>query len=187
MRGLSADGLGAGWSVIRPHPLPRGITVETHSVPPSGSGAPGSTFQAAHFWREYDDWNAGFAKVVYNADRANEPVYLDVEDELLQSVAQHLERDLTAEQAVKALCAAVRGTLLLGDPVETGSVFSRHRQRVDVWRSRARAGPNVTTLRPWSHSWRSSREPQSLMQKDDLFHANAYFPRLNQAPRHPCG
>ena len=146
----------------------------------SVSGAPNSTPVETRAWREYDDWNAALTKVVYTADRANEPAYLDIENDLLEAVAEHLERDLTAEQTAEALCRAVRDTLVLGDQGEAGSVFSRHRQRLDLWRSRAGAGAQLDDPPPVVALLAVFARAAELMQKDDSFNANAYFPRLNQ-------
>ena len=131
-------------------------------------------------WQTYDKWNAAFAQEVFSSDCANMPAYLDVEDDLLESVASRLGFDLTAKAAAEALCAAVRETLILGAEAGAGSVLSGHRQRLDAWRSRAGAGARPDDPPPVIALLAVFARAAELMGEDDQFQANAYFPRLNQ-------
>ncbi len=131
-------------------------------------------------WQTYDRWNAAFAQEVYNADCANMPAYLDVEDDLLESVASRLGLDLSANAAAEALYAAVRDTLILGSDSGAGSVLSGHRRRLDAWRRRASAGARPDEPPPVLALLAVFARAAELMGEDDRFQANAYFPRLNQ-------
>ena len=132
-------------------------------------------------WLEYFRWNAAFADLVYSVDHAYQPVYLDVEDDLLVSVAAILDISLTAEQAIEMLCSVVRQTLVLGTTDEGGSVFSRHRKRLDVWWSRTmREGARADDPPPVIALLAVFARAAELMERDARFRASAYFPRLQQ-------
>ena len=132
-------------------------------------------------WLEYDKWNAAFAQAVYNGDRAFQPVYLDVEDELLEAVTSRLGLALRAPEAAQALFDVVRGTLVLEASGGSGGVFSRHRRRLDDWWQKIlRTGVTLDSPPPVLALLAVFARAAELMEKDEKFHANAYYPRLGQ-------
>jgi hypothetical protein len=62
---------------------------------------------------DYLAWNRAIVEVIFGGDHANEPVYLDLEDEVLTEVARHAAPG--AKDPTEALVQAVRPTLYL-DP-----------------------------------------------------------------------
>lgn len=153
---------------------------EMAGLEPASSSAADRTCSVTPAWQTYDKWNAAFAQEVFNADCASMPAYLDVEDDLLESVGSRLGLDLTAKAAAEALCTAVRDTLILGSDAGAGSVLSGHRERLDAWRSRASAGAGTDDPPPVIALLAVFARAADLMGEDDRFQANAYFPRLNQ-------
>ncbi|MFJ1510294.1 hypothetical protein [Cellulosimicrobium funkei] len=132
-------------------------------------------------WDEYDQWNAAFARVVYDGERAQQPVYLDVEDELLEEVARHAGLAGTASEAPEHLYSAVRRTLVLNAFDGSGSVFSNHGRRLDAWRKATlRYGVSLDSPPPVLALLAVFARAAELMERDEIFRANAYYPRLAQ-------
>ena len=86
---------------------------------------PGSPFE----WARYELWNAAIAEVVYPAAKAGQPVYLDLEDDVIQAVQRLAEP--AAVDPTAALFDAVKGTLLLRDGAS--SVLRAHLRKLDGW------------------------------------------------------
>lgn len=132
-------------------------------------------------WRMYDLWNAALATVVYSRDHAQQPVYLDVEDGLLLEVAGHLGLKGTAPEAAQHLYTAVRRTLVLQAADGSGGVFSNHRRRLDSWwRATLRNGVGLDSPPPVLALLAVYARAAELMERDETFRANAYYPRLAQ-------
>jgi hypothetical protein len=80
-------------------------------------------------WARYERWNVAIAGVVYTPAQAGRPVYLDLEDDVIDAVRQLAEPD--AADPNRALIEAVKGTLLLRDGAS--SVFIGHLRRLHRW------------------------------------------------------
>lgn len=153
------------------------IAASTAAIPKPHQGA--SPSASASEWRDYDSWNSAFAEVVYTRQHAQQPVYLDVEDELLEAVAAHQGLKLSATEACDTLVKTVRDTLVLEESDGPGSVFSRHRVRVDDWGDRvSRDGVSVEDPPPVLALLAVFARSAENMERDEHFRANAYYPRL---------
>ena len=86
-------------------------------------------------WDRYERWNDAIAEVVYAPAMAGKPVFLDLEDGLLEEVRQKAEPD--AIDGASALIEAVKGTLLLRHGASY--ILRDHLQRIDDWY----AGPMI--------------------------------------------
>jgi hypothetical protein len=84
---------------------------------------------SAEEWARYERWNGAIAVVVYTPAMAGQPVYLDLEDEVIKVVRQVAEPE--ASDPTSALIDAVKGTLLLR--YGAGSVFASHLRKLDGW------------------------------------------------------
>ena len=134
-----------------------------------------------NIWVEYDRWDSAFSHVVYGGARAHEPVFLDVEDDLLVEVARQRGLAMSAEAAEAALGADVRQTLMLGAADSGFGVLSRHRERLDRWRwQRTRPGADSSVAPPVIAVLAVFARAAELMAKDDTYRSTAYFPRLHQ-------
>ena len=80
-------------------------------------------------WDRYLRWNEAIADVVFSRDYAGKPVYLDLEDEVLDSIRDIAEPE--ASYAAASLVDAVQATLML----QSGSsqVFAGHLRRLSAW------------------------------------------------------
>ena len=81
-------------------------------------------------WERYLRWNQAIADVVFGRDNAGKPVYLDLEDDVLDDIARLAEPD-TAD-AVTALVEAVRNTLTLRHGA--ADVFTGQLRQLNAWR-----------------------------------------------------
>lgn len=127
-------------------------------------------------WDRYEIWNEAFSHVVFTADKAGRPVYLDMDEDVLQTVAT--EAGVDPSRAVDELVAAVRGTLNLD--ISAGPVFAQHTKRLGAWRRRLRtdrdedgrqAPPVLALLAVLTLA-------AEAMCRDSDHAANAYYPRL---------
>lgn len=91
-------------------------------------------------WDRYERWNAAIAEVVYSAESAGAPVYLDLEDEVLDVLCDAAEP--TADDPRGALVGAVKGTLVLGHG--PADVLRGHLRRLDQWRRAGMVAPPPT-------------------------------------------
>jgi hypothetical protein len=119
-------------------------------------------------WALYHRWNDAFAEVAYGSGQAGLPVYLDLEDELLEKVA--VSAGLGLDEPRKQLVAAVRSTL--GLPTSQGGIFHWHRSRLGSWRPSGGEPPPVIAL--LSLLTLAAEE----MREGDGFAANNYYDRL---------
>ena len=132
-------------------------------------------------WVEYDKWNSAFCDVIFGGAHAFEPVFLDVEDDLLMEVARARGLELAADAAEAALGAAVRRALILDSESAEGAVFSLLRQRLDSWHSQRRGnGSEAATPPPVIALLAVFARAAELMGHDESFRTNAYRPRLHQ-------
>jgi hypothetical protein len=129
-------------------------------------------------WDRYEVWNQAFSLVVFTADKAGRPVYLDMDEDVLRIVAS--EAGVDPSRAVDDLVAAVRGTLNLDS--SSGPVFGQHARRLTAWRRELRTNRDAGALQP----------PPVLallavltlaaeaMRHDSDYAAIAYYPRLRR-------
>lgn len=82
-------------------------------------------------WVEYDRWNSVLAEQLFGEGGADLPVYLDVDQGVLEQCAKAV--GVEGAQAQASLVAAVRSTLGLDDPV-SGRVLREHVERFLKWR-----------------------------------------------------
>ena len=99
-----------------------------------GLDAPGSK------WVAYRQWNTALADVVYAPEAAGLPAYLDLEDTVLDRVADHAGRPGAGRDE---LIAAVRATL---GPPDRQRVFAAHRAQLRAWRAASGQPPPVIAL-----------------------------------------
>ena len=129
-------------------------------------------------WDRYEVWNQAFSRVVFTADKAGRPVYLDMDEDVLRIVAS--EAGVDPSRALDELVAAVRGTLNLDS--SSGPVFAQHAKRLTAWRRELRTALD-----------RGVRQPPPVlallavltlaaeaMCHDSEHAANAYYPRLRR-------
>ncbi len=91
-------------------------------------------------WESYLRWNVAIAEVVYSRDRAGQPVYLDLEDDVLAPI-----RDIAAPDAddpTTALVAAVKATLDLSGGAS--KVFTAHLYALKLWHRGSMLDPPPT-------------------------------------------
>lgn len=80
-------------------------------------------------WDRYRRWNAAIADVVYPPERAGQPAYLALEDDVLADIARRAEPE--AADATKALIQAVRATLDFRSGY--AGVLRDHLGKLDAW------------------------------------------------------
>jgi hypothetical protein len=85
----------------------------------------------------YSRWNTAIAEVIYSEDNAGCPVYLDLESDILDAVAE--VAGVEAIQPRDSLVDAVRQTL--ESPYHPDGMFCRHRWRLRAWRTSSAGGP----------------------------------------------
>ena len=91
-------------------------------------------------WDSYLRWNVAIAEVVYSRDNAGQPVYLDLEDDVLAAI-----RDIAAPDAddpAAGLVATVKATLALDGGAS--KVFAAHLHALNMWHSGSMLGPPPT-------------------------------------------
>lgn len=127
--------------------------------------------ETASVWTRYDDWNASVEAEFFDGSWAGRPVYLDMEDEVLEAIADRVGS--TGDPKV-ALENAVRPTLYL--PPETGGhLLDLHLRRLRRWQqSRSdEAPPCLAVLALFSMAAEG-------MRGDETFRSNNYYARLSQ-------
>lgn len=119
-------------------------------------------------WPAYYRWNQAIAETVFSSSAAGLPVYLDLEADLLDRLAQ--KADAAGDPRLE-LAAAVRATLEL----QSGrtSVFRRHQNLVGRWRhgSPQEAPPTLALLALLSLAAEAMRGGEGMS-------ANNYYGRL---------
>lgn len=129
-------------------------------------------------WAEYLRWNTAVCETVFTQVHAGQPVYLDMDQDVLSSVAELLS--VGAKAGTRELVTAVRGTLILDR--NQSDVFRGHLQQLAAWRRsitehredlQHAAGPPpvVALLAVFTLA-------AEAMGSDESFAASAYYPRL---------
>src|SRR5690606_39235251 len=119
---------------------------------------------------------------VYGVDNAQRPVYLDIEDDLLSSIAEEIRGEPTpSPEAEKLLVQAVIPTLYLDGVHEGTSVLSAHVAKNRKWRrKRTLSGydpalnppPSIPLLAVFARA-------AEVMGKDKELGKNNYYGRLD--------
>lgn len=128
-------------------------------------------------WERYEAWNQAFSRVHFGPHNEGQPVYLDMDDDIVQQVAA--EAGVDPANAAGDLVAAVRETLYMD--AADGAVFERQVMKLRQWRRAMRV----------ARSRGQEPEPPPViallavltlaaegMQYDDEFASGAYYPRL---------
>ena len=92
----------------------------------------------------YSDWNEAIGLIVYSPERAGQPTYLDLEDDVLEAIQVVL--DDHAPDRTSGLMAAVRGTLRFGNG--PAQVLGWHMGMLKRWQTAATLDtpPNLALL-----------------------------------------
>lgn len=122
-------------------------------------------------WSEYDRWNDAIAEVIFARSEEVRPVYLDLEDDLVNDLAATL--DIASVAAVDALRDVVSTTLDRSEG--PARVFARHDARLRGWirGGRSTPPPILGVLACFSLA-------AEQMAGGDGMAANNYFGRLGQ-------
>jgi len=130
-------------------------------------------------WVEYDRWNEVLAGIIYCETSAFEPVYLDMDDEILAQAGNELGLDPELSPPELALSRAVKQTLLLGASKSGVGVLSLHKERLRTWLHRSRAShADRTDAPPIVALLATFTRAAELMSRDEQYTSRAYFPRL---------
>ena len=89
-------------------------------------------------WEEYEKWNDAIAREIFNEDSVGQPVYLDLEEDVLVRVATRVGLDPGSDPA-SALVESVQATL--GPPTGSAPVFSAHTAEAALWKLRGDSTP----------------------------------------------
>lgn len=128
-------------------------------------------------WERYEAWNQALSRVHFGPRNEGRPVYLDMDDDILQQVA--VEAGVDPANAASDLVAAVRETLYMD--AADGAVFDRHVHKLRQWRR---------TMRVAKTRGQETEPPPVIgllavltlaaegMQHDGEFASGAYYPRL---------
>lgn len=125
-------------------------------------------------WSEYDRWNDAMAEVIFARSEEVRPVYLDLEDDLVDELAAML--GVASGTTVETLCAVVAATLDRSDG--PARVFARHDARLRKWIRGGRATPPPVLGALACFSLAAEQ-----MAGGDGMAANNYFGRLRQVLR----
>lgn len=128
-------------------------------------------------WERYEAWNQAFSRVLFGPNNEGQPVYLDMDDDILEQVAA--EAGVDQSDVSSRLVAAVRETLYMD--TADGAVFDRHLYKLRQWRRAMRVflargqepepPPVIALLAVLTLA-------AEEMQYDSEFAAGAYYPRL---------
>jgi hypothetical protein len=123
-------------------------------------------------WEAYEAWNAGIEREIFSGQWAGQPVYLDLEEEVLERIAQTAGGD--GGDPAESLMAAVRPTL---HPLPDGiGLFAEHLKRERKWRQEGSHGtpPFLAVLAFLSLVAEG-------MRTDEVFRSSNYYGRLENA------
>lgn len=81
-------------------------------------------------WERYLRWNGAICATVFTEEQSGRPVYLDMDDDVLDKVAVHLP--FSVENARADLARTVRTTLSFSSPAQ---VFRKHLDELRRWRA----------------------------------------------------
>lgn len=125
-------------------------------------------------WDTYDRWNTAIADVLFAPSEEVRPVYLDLEDDVLEELAATMGTEPNV--AVDEFCDAVASTLRRSEG--PAQVFAQHDRRLRAWVRRGRKGapPVLGVLATYSLA-------AEQMAGGDGMSAHNYFGRLQQVLR----
>lgn len=125
-------------------------------------------------WTTYERWNEAVAEVIFARSDEARPVYLDVEDDLIEQLAERM--DVPAESTIDAMCDAV--SLTLDRSAGPRRVFDEFDRRVRSWirLGRSSTPPMIGLLAAFSLA-------AEQMAAGDGMSASNYFGRLRQVLR----
>lgn len=127
---------------------------------------------------QFSDWNRAIAAAVFGPDKAQAPVYLDVEDEVLGVVASTLVLDLEASQVEAQLCQLVGSTLLLDASSMRKRAFAWHLQNLARWKRGDGRVARIESPPPVIALLAVFARAAEIMGHDEVYQPNAYYPRL---------
>ena len=133
---------GNSWGNIGPHLVPvtlltrgkacrcRARALVSDPALLDGAGANSATYTGV--WERYDAWNEGIKRELFSGQWAGEPVYLDLEPDVLARIAESAQDD--AQAPAEGLNRAVTPTL---NPIpgQGGSLFAKHLARERGWQA----------------------------------------------------
>ena len=89
-------------------------------------------------WGEYEKWNDAIAREIFNENTAGQPVYLDLEEDVLARVATRVGLNSGSDPA-NAFVASVRATLRA--PTRSATIFNAHTVAAGLWKLRGESTP----------------------------------------------
>lgn len=136
----------------------------------------------AGVWDRYDRWNDAFVEVIFWGASDSQPVYLDIDNDVLLRVAARVGIEGTAEEIERVFFSDLRSTLNIDAAYrDDGPVFARHREHAaSWWRRHRRSGADLTEAPPVIALLAGFSRAAEHMVRDDEFSSAAYFPRLIQ-------
>lgn len=122
-------------------------------------------------WDRYQRWNGAIAEVVYTPERAGQPVYLDLEEDVLAKIVRRAEPE--AVDATTALIEVVKATLDFRSGY--AGVLRGHLGKLDAWYSGRMVDPPpcLALLAMLSIVAESMRQTQEMR-------AHNYYGRLGE-------
>ena len=130
--------------------------------------------QSAHSssWQRYERLNSAIAQEVFGEDLTGQPVYLDLEPDVLARIAKHMGFDPTTEPD-EQLVEIIKATL--PSPNGAAGIFSAHTARALLWELEGRSSPPpcIAVLAVLSLV-------AEHMKQTDEFAASNYYGRLLQ-------
>ena len=127
-------------------------------------------------WTEYDRWNDAIAAVVFSEEMSGSPVYLDLDEDVLESLAAEMQME--PQEAEDSLRLAVRSTVEFGGRQE--ELFLPHLQRLTRWRANLQKAGTTPVAPPILPLLAVTVLAAEAMGSGDVA-ANAYFPHLCKA------
>lgn len=95
-----------------------------------------TTASSLAIWRRYERWNAALALVAEEHGAGGRPLYLELDDEVLQAAAGHLEEEVSDPRA--ELISHVRATMDIGPQA---APLTTHAERTRRWRPHSGQAP----------------------------------------------
>lgn len=89
-------------------------------------------------WGEYEKWNDAIAREIFNENAAGQPVYLDLEEDVLARAATQVGLDPGSDPA-NSLIESVRATLCR--PTRSEAVFGAHTAAARLWKLKGDSTP----------------------------------------------
>lgn len=127
-------------------------------------------------WTEYDQWNDAISAVVFSQEMSGVPVYLDLDDDVLEALATQIS--IEQRGAKDSLQLAVRRTLHFGGKLE--DLFLPHLGRLSKWRHDLRSHTTTPLAPPILPLLAVTVVAAEAMGTGDVA-TSAYFPHLCDA------